>query len=232
MRSAGRRLTNYLRRRYCRPRLPRAVWGRPPNCAAAFGPRSSPTKRIFLSSVQDYFGAFHRGDGCCADRRRCVDVAACRCGADCLRLPCLHARHHAARRSRRTMRQHHLLRVWDRRLLRFVRFTAGTADVLWLTPEIPAQMVPITSDGGSQGRELRLPHVHELRRAGARRAIPGLHSAERSIFLDARRHLIWMPGSVDALRYVVIRATLRSHSSRASPESYATRFGLAILCRE
>ena len=55
--------------------------------------RSSPKKRIFLSPMQNYFGAFHRGGGGCADRSRRIDAAdGCR-RADCLRLPGLYSRH-------------------------------------------------------------------------------------------------------------------------------------------
>ena len=131
--------------------------------------RSSPKKRIFLSPMQNYFGAFHRGDGGCADRSRRVDAADGCCRADCLRLPGLHSRHRSEHGSGRAVRQHHLLRVRGIRRLR-ARHPTRTADVLRLAQAIPAEMVPLTADGGHQGREHRLPQVYELRRAGARRA--------------------------------------------------------------
>ena len=59
-------------------------------------------------------------------------------------------------------------------ILTFSRSRA--ADVLRLAAEIRAAMVPVTSDGGRQGRGRRLPPVSELRRAGARWPVPDLHS--------------------------------------------------------
>ena len=118
--------------------------------------RSSPKKRIFLSPMQNYFRAFHRGDGGCADRSRRVDAAdGCR-RADCLRLPGLYSRHRSEHGSGRAVRQHHLLRIRGIRRLR-ARHTTRTADVLRLAQAIPAEMVPLPADGGHQGRERRLP---------------------------------------------------------------------------
>ena len=152
------------------------------------GMRSSPKKRIFLSPMQNYFGAFHRGDGGCADRSRRVDAAdGCR-RTDCVRLPSLYSRHRSEHGSRRAVRQHHLLRI--RCLGRLCAcHTTRTVDVLRLAQAISAEMVPLTADGGDQGRERRLPRVFELRRAVARRTVPGLHRGAGQIVLDPRRHL-------------------------------------------
>jgi hypothetical protein len=156
---------------------------------ATWRARPSPKRRIFLSAMQNYLGASHRGGGCCADRNRRVDAADCCRRSDCLRLSGLHPGHRPAHDPWRTLRQHHLLRVRGGRRIRLVRVAARSADVLRIAPQISATVVPLTTDGGHQRREHRLPHVYELRRAGARWTIPSLHSAGGQNLLDPRRHL-------------------------------------------
>jgi len=67
----------------------------------------------------------------------------------------------------RAVRQHHLLRIRCLGWLR-ARHPTRTADVMRLAQAIPAEMVPLTADGGHQGRKRRLPSVFELlsRRGG------------------------------------------------------------------
>ena len=150
---------------------------------------SSPNKRIFLSPMQNYFGAFHRGNGGGADRNRRADAADGCCGADRLRLPGLYSRHRSEHGVGRTVRQHHLLRIRCLRRLCPCHPTRS-ADVLWLAQALPAEMVPLAADGGHQGRECRLPHVHELCRAVTRWTVPDLHRAGGSLILDPRGYLI------------------------------------------
>src|SRR6201999_324678 len=86
------------------------------------------------------------------------------------------------------VRQHHLLRIRCLGRLR-ARHTTRTADVLRLAEALRAEVVPLTTDGGYQGREHRLPAVDELRCASARRADSDLHLRRGTHILDPRRYL-------------------------------------------
>ena len=175
----ARRITLSLQSRW-----PDRLWGRATiRSSTACRARSSPKRRIFLSPVQNCLGASHRvrwlaaliGVGVLMPPTAAAGPTVCDYPA-CT--PGIAPQHGPGR----AVRQHHLLRVRGHRRTCSPATQPGRLMFCGSPRQIPAEMVPLTADGGNQGRERRLQAVFELRRAGARRAISDLHSAAGKTF--------------------------------------------------